>query len=289
MKLIADNLQPLNHRFFRALERRDPAPIQQLVRICESAGADFIDLNTGPLKRDPIQTMDFLVRVVQEASDLPIWIDTANPIAIQAGLAANTKTAVINGISLEPAKLRDILPLAVRYEVDTVGFLLLPDGGVPANALERIQAAIELHEVCRQAGFPATRLIMDPILVPVMWNNGLIQNREILSVIRQLPEILDNPIRSVVGLSNVTAGEKSLYRKQLLECTVIPMLASSGLEMLMMNMMHSASVHTARISRIWMERDLFCWEEIDPSGVSPTGAPEDVNSKSGHGPPSDRC
>ncbi|MFZ3048310.1 MAG: dihydropteroate synthase [Desulfatirhabdiaceae bacterium] len=263
MLLIADNLQPLDRTISQAVINRNPLPIQNLVRLCEDAGANLIDINTGPLSRYSEQIMDFMVRAVQEATDLPVLLDTTNPKAIEAGLLANTKTAIINGISLEPAKLAHILPLAIRFQTDVIGFLLYPNGHVPTNGDGRIQVAIELHSTCQKAGLSPSHLIIDPVLVPVSWENGLVQNRAILSVIQQLPDILDFPVRTLAGLSNLTSGERNMTRKQLLECAWIPMLASSGLAMLMMNMTRRRSVEMARTCRTLLTRDIFAWEEID--------------------------
>ncbi|MGD9972598.1 MAG: dihydropteroate synthase [Desulfatirhabdiaceae bacterium] len=264
MHLIADNIQPLDRIIFEAMENRNAFPIQKWVRFCEDAGANLIDINAGPLNRNPEQIMDFLVRTVQDTTDLPVLIDTTNPKAIEAGLLANTKTAIINGISLEPKKLEYILPLAVRFQVDVIGFLLNPDGHVPADGDGKIEAAIELYGACRRAGLPKEHLIIDPVLVPVSWQNGLAQNRSILSVIQQLPDVLDFPVRTLAGLSNLTAGEKDVNRKAVMEGAWIPMLALSGLSMLMMNMTRSQSVHMAKTCRTILTRDIFAWEEIEP-------------------------
>jgi len=64
----------------------------------------------------------------QDVSDLPVLLDTANASAIRSGLQANCKTAIINGFSLEPKKLKYILPLAKEFNVDIIGYLLYPNG-----------------------------------------------------------------------------------------------------------------------------------------------------------------
>ena len=124
MILVADNLQITRQTVADAIQHQKPERLQALVQAMEAAGADAIDLNTGPLGRDAARKMTFCVETVQAATDLPILIDTANPLAMKAGLEANRKVAVINGISLEPQKLEAILPLAVEYDVDMIGYLL---------------------------------------------------------------------------------------------------------------------------------------------------------------------
>ena len=83
------------------------------------------------LTRNPSEKMTFLVNSVQERIDLPLFLDTTNSAAMEAGLAACSRRAVINGVSLEPEKLAHILPLAKVHDADLVCYLLRPDGQVP--------------------------------------------------------------------------------------------------------------------------------------------------------------
>ena len=105
MLIVADNLNVMHPVIARALERLDPEPIRRLVQRCVDAGAQALDINTGPLQRRPLEKMTFLVETVQSVTDLPLVLDTVNPEAMQAGLAACAGPVTINGFSLEPVKL----------------------------------------------------------------------------------------------------------------------------------------------------------------------------------------
>ena len=52
MILIADNLQIINPAISSAVDGMNPGPIRELVKKCEAAGADMIDINAGPLTRN---------------------------------------------------------------------------------------------------------------------------------------------------------------------------------------------------------------------------------------------
>lgn len=87
-----------------------------------------------------MKEMEFMVETVQEVSDLPILIDIANPKALEAGLRVSRNKAIINGFSLEPAKLEPILPLTKKFETDIIGYLLYPNGHVPPYGAERLSS-----------------------------------------------------------------------------------------------------------------------------------------------------
>jgi 5-methyltetrahydrofolate corrinoid/iron sulfur protein methyltransferase len=262
MILIADNLTVTNKNVRKALEEKHPAPIRELVRRCESAGAQAIDINPGPLGSSPEATMTFLVDAVQGVTNLPLLMDTPNPRAIEAALRCCKHKAIINGFSLEPAKLEAILPLAKQYDADIIGYLLRTDGHVPSDSEERLQIACAVYEVYCKAGIDRKHLILDPVVVPVTWQNGNFQNREVLSVIRQLPDLLGFPVRTIVGLSNLTAAEGSREKKLLLERAYLCMLAEAGLSMILMNVLHKESVKAVKACRSLLQTGVFAWEEL---------------------------
>ncbi len=261
MQIIAENVQITDPQIEKALNEMDPLPIQDLAKRCNAAGADFIDINPGPLTRNGEKKMAFLVKAVQEVCDLPLSLDTSNPSAMAAGLQACEGNPIINGFSLEPSKIEKILPLAATFHCDIVGFLLHANGMVPTSADERLTLAVALFEALNEKGIDPERLIIDPVLVPLLWEDGPKQAMELLSVIRMLPELLGFPVRTVVGLSNLTSGRGPKEKKRLLEAVYLPMLASAGLGRVMMNVFHSNTVSVAKACSVITRQGTFSWEE----------------------------
>ncbi|MBI9082500.1 MAG: dihydropteroate synthase [Desulfobacterales bacterium] len=262
MVIVADNLQIIRNTISGAVATGNPEPIRALVRQCAAAGADAIDINSGPLGRSPERSMAFLVATVESATDLPLMIDSANPVALAAGLAAATRPAILNGFSLEPAKVEKILPLAARTGSDIVGYLLGRDGHVPMSADERMAVAVELFQTYMDAGCDPARLILDPVVVPVTWQEGHRQAVEVLDVIRQLPDLLGYPVRTIVGLSNLTTGVSIPDRRGILERAYLPMLASAGLDMVLMNVLCPESIRIARACRMLLSNHIFSWKKV---------------------------
>ncbi|MBW1781913.1 MAG: dihydropteroate synthase [Deltaproteobacteria bacterium] len=265
MQIIADNIQVTDPRIAKALNVMDPLPIQDLAKRCDKAGADAIDINPGPLMRDGEKKMAFMVEAIQGVSSLPLSLDTSNPLAIAAGLRVCSEKPVINGVSLEPAKIEKILPLAATFDCDIIGFLLHPNGMVPADAQERLTLAVQLYEAFNEKGIDPQRLMIDPVLVPLLWEDGPRQAMEILTVIRMLPEVLGWPVRTVVGLSNLTSGRGPKGKKRLSEAVYLSMLASAGLDRVLMNIFHQNTVSAARACNAITREGTFSWEEI-PAG-----------------------
>jgi 5-methyltetrahydrofolate corrinoid/iron sulfur protein methyltransferase len=181
-----------------------------------------------------------------------------------AGLEANRKTALINGFSLEPRKIEEILPLAVRYEAEIIGYLMDERSQPPASAEDRLGIAVELDHVARSAGLEEERLIIDPFLAPLIWEDGTRRNVELLEVLRCLPEVMGRPVRTVVGLSNLTSGRGASDgdRKRTAELAFLPMLAAAGLRMVMLDVFHAEAVHLARACESLLSPKVFTWETL---------------------------
>jgi len=262
MLLVADNLQITRSDIAEAIQNQRPEPIHRMIQALHAAGAQAIDLNTGPLGRTAAEDMAFCVTAVQKVTDLPLLIDTANPVAMQAGLRASRKTALINGISLEPRKLDAILPLAVEYDVDVFLYLLDEESRVPRLMDERLAIALELYQHCRSVGLRPEQLIFDPVVAPLIWEDGLQRNRDLLEIIRRLPDLLDTPVRTIAGLSNLTTGRGPSEAKRQLEQTFAGMLAASGLSWLLLNIFHRETVRAVRNCRMLLNEHLFAWEDV---------------------------
>ncbi len=262
MKLIADNIRITKLSIQEALINRDPLPIQTLAALCAKKGAHGIDINTGPLGKDPEAAMVFFVEAVEQVTNLPLFMDTTNPEAMAAGLATSRNKTTINGISLEPAKLEKILPLAKKYETDVIGFLLYPDSRVPKDSSERFEIALELLSRVEGAGVAKERLIIDPVVPPLSWDDGLFRARELLKTIPMLPELLGFPVRTIAGLSNLTTGAGDKYRKSLVEATFLSMLAAAGLDYLMLDVLNPHTVAAARAATLLTRGDIFSWESL---------------------------
>jgi 5-methyltetrahydrofolate corrinoid/iron sulfur protein methyltransferase len=260
--IVADNIQIRSQRIIGALETRNPGPIQKLVERCIGAGANALDINSGPLLRDPEKDMTFLVESVQEVSDLTLVLDTLNPKAVEAGLIACKTKAVINGFSLQPERLEHVLPLARKYDADIIGYLLLPNGHVPPDASQRLNIALDLYTKCIEAGIDKEQLIIDPVVAPILWQNGNRQAREVLTVIRTLPELLGFRVRTIAGISNLTTGSGDRDKKLVLEQSYVAMLAEAGLDMALVNVFHHSTISVINACNCLRGDRIFAWAEI---------------------------
>src|SRR4030042_3331 len=115
MLRVGENLNVMIKKIGAAMKDRDPKPIQELAIVEAKAGADYIDINLGPARKEGGSLMEWVVKTVQEVVDTPLYLDTINIEAIEAGLKAyrNKKgKAVINSIMARPESMESKFPIA---------------------------------------------------------------------------------------------------------------------------------------------------------------------------------
>jgi 5-methyltetrahydrofolate corrinoid/iron sulfur protein methyltransferase len=238
MIVVADNLNALNPRVAEALKKLDPKPIQELAIQCTNTRANLIDINPGYLSKSQEDRIVFLIEAVREVSSLDLILDSPNPRILAKGLAACKGKAILNALTLEERKLKEILPLAIEYQTPLV-LLLLNDRSMPATTLEgKIGLAIELRERAITAGLAEELLIFDPLLPHRSWPEAFLQIRALIEMVRLLSSgaLFNSFARTMVGLSNLCSGQ-SIRDPFPLEETCLNLLAGAGLSHVLANVL----------------------------------------------------
>jgi len=227
MIIIGENIHVIAKDVSQAIRERDAKVIQDLSKAQTEAGADYIDLNVGPMKKDPEETMKWLVDVVQEVTDLPLSIDTMNPVAMEAGLKACKKRPLLNSASGKRDSKEQMLPLAAKYNCDVV-VSVMTDKGMPPDVDSKIESILDTVAYANELGIPNEDVWIDPIILPVS-TAGEGQRFAVicLEFIKILQDVLPG-VKSTVGLSNVSNGVPTPLRP-ILNRTYLMMLDRSGL------------------------------------------------------------
>ncbi|HDS15060.1 MAG TPA: dihydropteroate synthase [Proteobacteria bacterium] len=210
---IPESINIMSKTIGPAIKERDPKPIQKMAIEQMEAGGDVQDLNLGPARKAGDEMMAWLVKTVEEVSDLPLALDTTNTVAIEAGLKASKRpeSCILNSISAQPQSLEDRMPLVKKYGCQFVA-LTLSDEGIPRDVNERGMCAAEIYNKALEYDIPAERMYIDPIVLPVCVDPG-----QVASFLEFLPLIPDFApgAKSTCGLSNISNGTPTELRQYL--------------------------------------------------------------------------
>ncbi len=229
MILIGESINVMSKTLGPALKERNAGPIQEMARAEIKGGVDYLDLNIGPARRGGDELMKWVVNTVQEVTDMPLSLDTTNPVAMEAGLKVCKNKSLINSISLQPDRLAAGLPLAQKYNSDMIGLLWGIDG-MPRDANERCMLAVDMVYKAGEMGIPPEKIWIDPIASPV--SVEINQVKSCVEFMSMLADVAPG-CKSTVGLSNISNGTPAHLR---------PYLNRTYMIMLMRYGLHSAIV-----------------------------------------------
>ena len=169
MIVIAENINVMSKSLGPAMKERNAEPIIKMAKTLEANGADILDLNVGFARKGGPELMEWIVKTVQSAVNIPLSLDTMNMEAMEAALKAYDPTpgpALINSISAIPERMEKMLPLAAQYKARFVALMYATDG-IPRDSNERGALAAELLYHGMEAGLAVEDMFFDPVVVPV--------------------------------------------------------------------------------------------------------------------------
>ncbi len=227
MIIIGENIHVIAKVVNQAIKARNSKPIQDLAKSQAAAGADYLDLNLGPLTKNPEETIQWAINTVQQVTDLPLSLDTMNPVAMEAGLPLCHKRPLINSASGKKDSKEQTLPLAQKYNCDVI-VSVINDRGMPPDVEMKTESIMDTVAYANGLGIPNEDIWVDPIVLPVSTaGEGQRFAQASLEFIKIIAEVLPG-IKSTVGLSNISNGAPNELRP-LLNRTYLLMLQRHGL------------------------------------------------------------
>ena len=202
MILIGENIHVISKSVQNALVERDERFISELIELQKNM--DYIDLNVGPAKKNMEGILPWLAKLVQSSCVQGISFDTTNIAEMESGLKSFNGKTFINSTSKDIERLEKMTDLAVEFNSNLIALTLSKETGIPKTADGRLEIAFEIYEKCLEKEIDSEKIFFDPLILPVCVEQG--QALEALNTIQMVKESFDPPVKTVVGLSNVSNG-----------------------------------------------------------------------------------
>lgn len=202
MILIGENIHVISKLVREALIKRDENFVLDLINAQNKM--DYIDLNVGPAKSDLVEVLPWLAKIIQNNSECGISFDTTNSEEMKKGLEVFKGKTFINSISLDDERIEKIGGLAVEYGSNLIALTLSKANGIPKDADGRLEIAFNVYEKCLEKGIDNEKLFFDPLILPICVDQS--QGIEAINTIKMIKESFDPPVKTVIGLSNVSNG-----------------------------------------------------------------------------------
>jgi len=249
-----------------AARNRDAEYFIDLARKQCEAGAKYIDVNAGTLLDGEPEALEWLVETVQGELDVPLSLDSPNPVAIERALKVHKGQAMINSITAEQERYDKILPFVKEYETKVIA-LSMGDAGIPSDSEGRISVAKELIGKLIADGVKPENIYSDPLVYPVA--TGPQYGLAVLDTIRTVKSEFPD-VQTIAGVSNVSHG---LPSRKFLNQAFAVMCMTAGLDAAIIDPLDRQLMALVYAAEALRGRDEFCAEYLSAARAGRFEAP----------------
>ena len=193
----------------------------------QDVGADILDVNVGVPGIDESAVLTNAVCSIQAVCDLPLQLDSSDPVALESALRRYNGKAMINSVNGKAESMASIFPLVKKYG-GVVVCLTLDEGGIPNKADGRFEIAKKIYHEAAKYGIEPKDLIFDPLAMAVSADKNAA--RETLRAVKLIGDILN--CHTSLGVSNVSFG---LPSRDVINAVFFNMALENGLSAAIMN------------------------------------------------------
>lgn len=226
--LIGERINPTGKkRFKQALLENDIGYILQEAVNQQAKGVHVLDVNVGLPGIDEAQMLTNSVCELQCVTDLPLQIDSSDPIAMESALRRYNGKAMINSVNGKEENLNAIFPLVKKYGGFVVA-LTLDEKGIPSTVDGRMKIARKILLTAALYGINKKDIIFDPLAMTVSADK--MSAVTTLETVKKITEQLG--CNTSLGVSNVSFG---LPSRDLVNAAFFTTAMENGLSAAIMN------------------------------------------------------
>ena len=275
--VIGERINPTGKKRLKAaLAEGDTAYVLREAVSQAEAGAAVLDVNTGVPGLDEASVLDRTVQAVQGVVDLPLQIDTSDPVALERALRHYNGKALVNSVNGKEESLAAVLPLVAKYGGVVVA-LALDEHGIPPTAEGRLAIARKILARGAEYELGPNDFVFDALCLAV--SADATSASVVLETLRRVRAELG--CRTVLGVSNISFG---LPGRPHLNAAFYTLAMGAGLSAAIINPLSVEMMAAWRAYRALMGYDRSCEGWIAHADALPSGSDRSVASPSGVSP-----
>ena len=220
----------------------------------QSAGVHALDVNVGLPEIDEPEMLSKVVYELQAIIDLPLQLDTSDPIAMERALRIYNGKPLINSVNGKKESMEAIFPLMKKYGGTAIA-LTLDENGIPETAEGRVEIAKRIIATAAEYGIDKKDLIFDTLAMAVSADkNAAKTTLESLRVIRR-----ELSAHTSLGVSNISFG---LPQRDIVNAAFFALALENGLSAAIMNPFSAEMMKTYFAYRVLKGLDDNCADYI---------------------------
>ena len=275
--IIGERINPTGKKRLKtALAEGDTAYVLREAVAQAEAGAAVLDVNTGVPGLDEAAVLDRTVQAVQGVVDLPLQIDTSDPVALDRALRHYNGKALVNSVNGKEESLSAVLPLVAKYGGVVVA-LALDENGIPPTAEGRLAIARKILARGAEYGLGPNDFVFDALCLAV--SADATSANVVLETLRRVRAELG--CRTVLGVSNISFG---LPGRPHLNAAFYTLAMGAGLSAAIINPLSAEMMAAWRAYRALTGRDRSCENWIAHASQLPAAGSPGAAAGEGRAP-----
>lgn len=199
--IIGERINPTGKkRFKEALRENDIGYILNEGLAQNKKGVEILDVNVGLPEIDETSMMVNVIKALQGVTDLPLQIDTVDPVAMEKAMRVYNGKPLINSVSGKEESMKAVFPLIKKYGGAVIA-VTLDENGIPASAAERVEIAKKIISRAKEYGIDEKDIIVDPLAMAVSSDSN--SANVTLEAVKMLHK---TGIKTSLGVSNISFG-----------------------------------------------------------------------------------
>ena len=226
--LIGERINPTGKkRFKEALKAHDIDYILKEGIAQQEKGVHILDVNVGLPDIDEVQMLKEAICELQAIINLPLQIDTSDPVAMEVALRRYNGKAMVNSVNGKQESMDAVFPLVKKYGGLIVA-LTLDENGIPDKAEGRLAIARRILARAEKYGIEKKDIIFDPLAMTISADSHAA--KETMRAVGLINSVLG--CHTSLGVSNVSFG---LPGRDMVNGTFFALALGQGLSAAIMN------------------------------------------------------
>ncbi|MDR0447087.1 MAG: methyltetrahydrofolate cobalamin methyltransferase [Treponema sp.] len=183
-----------------AIAEKNEDFIRNLAKKQSQAKADYLDICASVSPEKELETLRWLIDIVQAETDLPVCLDSPNAGIFKDAIKFCKKPGIINSVSMEGDKIEQVFPVIADTEWKVVA-LLCDSSGIPDSAEKRINVFRDILKKTGNYKIDPSRIFVDPVVEMLCSSEDGIN--KVTETIRTVKEICPD-VHITSGASNIS-------------------------------------------------------------------------------------
>ena len=260
MIIIGEKLNGSIPSVAKAIAERDADLIRERAKMQAEAGADFLDVCASVEEEVEVETLKWMIDIVQEVTDTRICVDSPSAKTCAEGIKLCKRPGLVNSVSLEGNKIDTIFPVIADTDWECVA-LLCDNDGIPDSVEKRMKVFHGIMEKAKEYNIAPSRLHIDPLVVTLSTDQTALT--VFAQCCRQIKaEYPDIHITS--GLSNISYGLP--VRKNINQAFMV-LAMNAGMDSAIVDPTNKNMIGMIYAANALLEKDEYCLNYIAKFGA----------------------